>query len=74
MNTSTITLKGIQVKSLKKAKKLSKALSIIEEECGIHSVKITIKDSFICPDIKLSELSTTPMEELVADIFLQLKQ
>ena len=65
---SEIILKGIQIKSLKKARKLAKALEVIEEECGIHHVKIVIKDCFVCGWIDLEKLNKTPMERLLRDI------
>ncbi len=68
-----IILKNLQVKSLEKAKKLAYALNIIEEECGIHEVKITFENFFICPWIKTEDLNNTEMEILVSDIFKQIK-
>lgn len=63
-----ITLEALQIKSLDKARKLAQALNVIEEECGIHQVRITIKDMFICPWIDIEELDKTPMERLLRDI------
>ncbi len=68
-----ITLEGIQIKSLEKAQKLSHALSMIEEECGIAEVKIEIKNSFVCPWIDLEDLKNTEMEKLVQGIFKKIK-
>jgi hypothetical protein len=48
-----IILNGLQIKSIEKAYKLSDALSVIEEECGIREVKITLKNIFICAWIDL---------------------
>lgn len=64
-----IILENLQVKSLKKAKKLAKALEIIEEECGIHEVEIKIDSFFICPWIEMDKLNSTEMEKLLADLF-----
>ena len=64
-----ITLEALQIKSLDKARKLAQALTIIEEECGIHEVRITLKDMFICPWIGTDQLNETPMEKLLRDIF-----
>lgn len=64
-----IKLENLQVKSLKKARKLAKALEIIEEECGIHEVEISIKGFFICPWIKLNKLNSSGMEKLLAGLF-----
>ena len=63
-----ITLEGLQIKSLEKAKRLSYALSIIEEECGIKQVKITLKNMFICPWIDVEKLNETYMDRLVRDL------
>jgi len=66
-----IILHGIQVKSAEKARLLAKSLDVIEKECGIRQVDITIEDSFICPDIDGWCLGT-PMERLLNDIFKQI--
>lgn len=66
-----IKLSNLQIKSLEKAKKVAAALTIIEEEAGIHEVRITIDDCFICPWIDLNELNATPMERLLQPIFKQ---
>ena len=69
-----IILKGLQIKSLDKARKLAHALNIIEEECGIGNVKITFKNIFVCKWIKLNKLNKTEMECLVRDLLKQLKK
>ena len=69
-----ITLEGIQIKSLKKAQDLSEALSIIEEECGIHECLITISDIFLCPEIDLSHLNRTSMENLLRGILEDIRK
>lgn len=71
MQKSEIILKGIQVKSLKKAKRLAYALDIIEQECGIKNVKITIKDVFFCHWINKKKLNKTHMERLLRDLFIK---
>ena len=63
-----IILESLQIKSLDKARKLAQALTVIEEECGIHEVKIELKDIFICPWIDTDQLDGTPMEKLLRDI------
>ena len=73
MKQPEIILDGLQVKSLKKAKKLAKALNVIEEECGIKQVRITLKNMFICPWINLKKLQDTDMERLLRDIIYKLK-
>jgi len=65
---SQIILKGLQIKSLDKARKLAYALNIIEEECGIKEVKITFIDTFFCPWINESSLCETEMECLIRDL------
>ena len=67
-----IVLNGIQIKSLVKARRLAAALSIIEEECGVRQVKITITDSFVCSWLDIDELEkpegASEMEKLLAEI------
>lgn len=70
---SKISLSNLQVKSIEKARRLAKALEIIEEECGIHEVEISIDGFFVCPWIKISELQLTEMEKLLAELFLKSK-
>jgi len=65
---SKIVLKGLQIKSLKKAKKLAYALNLIEEECGIKNVEIKFKDTFVCCWIDFKKLNGTEMEKLIRDI------
>lgn len=65
---SKIILKGLQIKSLEKAKKLAYALNIIEEECGIRDTKIILKDVFICAWIENEKLNETEMECLIRDL------
>lgn len=55
----------MQVKSLKKAKKLAAALSIIEKECGIRDIEIIIDNLFVSPDIDLAKLNNGNMEKLL---------
>jgi len=64
-----IIIEALQIKSIDKARRLAQALSIIEEECGIHEVKIEFKDIFVCPWIDMDQLNNTPMENLLRDIF-----
>lgn len=66
-----IKLENLQVKSLEKAKKLARALEIIEEECGIHEVEISIDGFFICPWIELHKLDDSGVEKLLAGLFLK---
>ena len=63
-----ITIEALQIKSLDKARKLAQALSVIEEECGIHEVRLELKDIFVCPWIDIDQLNNTPMEKLLRDI------
>jgi hypothetical protein len=66
-----IKLENLQVKSLEKAKKLAKALEVIEEECGIHEVEISIDGFFVCPWIELHKLDDSGMEKLLAELFVK---
>ena len=68
-----IIIKNLQVKSLGKAKKLSRAIEIIEEECGIHEVEIVVDNIFVCPWIELSSLDGSGMEKLLAGLFFKQK-
>lgn len=70
---SEIILKGMQVKNIEKAKKLAYALSIIEEECGIKYVRITIEDMFFCEWIDKTKLNDTEMEKLLSDLITKIK-
>ena len=71
---SKISLSNLQVKSLEKAKKLARALEIIEEECGIHEVEIAIDNFFICPWIELGQLQSTEMEKLLVELFIKTRK
>lgn len=66
-----IVLSGLQVKSLAKARLLAKSLQVIEEECGIHEVRITVNNLFVCPWINLASLNRTPMEKLISGLLLK---
>lgn len=68
-----IKIKNLQIKSLEKAQKLAAALQVIEEECGIHEVKITMSNIFVCPWINLSELQNTEMEKLLSELIFKIK-
>lgn len=68
-----IILENLQIKNIHKAKKLAKALEIIEEECGIHEVEITISSFFVCSWIDLSKLQSSNMEKLLAELFIKSK-
>ena len=63
-----IRLDGVQIKSLRIARKICKALDVIEEVGGIHSTRITVNRLFVCPDIDLTKLNRTPMERLVSGL------
>ena len=65
---SKIILDSLQIKSLEKARRLAAALTVIEEECGIHEVKIEINGYFLCEWVDLEKLNQTPMEKLLRDI------
>lgn len=68
-----ITLDGFQIKSLDKAYLLSDALSVIEVECGIKEVKITLKNMFICPWIDLDKLNRNEMDKCLRGIINAIK-
>lgn len=73
MTKSKITFEGIQIKSLEKARIFAEALNTIEIECGVKSVRITIKDLFLCPEINLKDLNKTTMERLLQKIFKDIR-
>jgi hypothetical protein len=66
-------LEGIQIKSIEKFKRLAAAVNVIEEECGIHEVTITLKDIFFCPWIDVEQCRETHMERLLIDLIRRLK-
>lgn len=66
MKQSKIILRNLQVKSTKKALILVKCLEMIEEECGIEEVEITVNNIFWCPWIDNDIISkSSPMGELI---------
>jgi len=69
-----IMLEGIQIKSVEKFKRLAAAVCVIEEECGIHEVTITLKNIFFCPWIDVEQCRETHMERLLIDRVRRLKQ
>ncbi len=73
-NGSKITLEHIQIKSVKKARRLAKALNILEIECGIQSVEFELRNSFVCPDVKLWKLGRTPMERTLKKLIRQYRK
>ena len=69
MKQSEIIIKNMQIKSIEKLKILSKNLDELEKELGIHQVKITIQDTFICPDIEIDKLDIEqPMNMLLVEL------
>jgi hypothetical protein len=68
MKRAKIILDSMQLKSLRSARKLAKALTIIEEECGIKQVRLILKDCFLCGWTDFEKLDRTPMERLIRDI------
>ena len=72
MHRSEIILKNCQIKSLEKARKVAKLLSLLEEETGIRETRITLDGLFICPWIDLAELNKTEMEIVLRDIILKI--
>jgi hypothetical protein len=74
MPRSEIIVKNCQIKSLEKFRKVSKCLSIIEEEIGIKEVKITFENNFVCPWIEWEEWEKTPMEELLIELIDKIRK
>lgn len=73
---SLIHLENLQVKSLEKAKLLCSLLDTMEKEFGIHSVRISFKNNFLCPDVDYTALtkSDDPMERLIGGMMIQLNK
>ena len=69
-----IILENLQIKSIDKAKALAAALTVIENECGIHEVEITLKNPFICPWINKRDLNETEMEILLCGLLESLSK
>ena len=67
----SIQFKGIQIKSIEKARIFAYHLEQIEKEFWIRTGKIGLEDCFICPDItdnELNSLNNTAMERCVRTI------
>lgn len=67
---------GIQIKSDEAFRRFAKAVSEIEEVCGIHQVTVSMEDPFICPWIGIDEDWFTPvtrMEKLLVDLIRGMK-
>ena len=71
---NNITLRGLQIKNIDKARKLAAAINTIEEECGVYHVEISLKDIFICEWIDLEELNGTEMECLIRDLLIKIRK
>ena len=71
-NKSQIIIKNMQVKSIQKLIKLSSIFDEIEKEFGIHTVKITLRNCFICVDIKNDlakyNFGSTPMQRTILEV------
>ena len=72
LNRSEIVLKNVQIKSLRIARKIAKAIGEIEEVGCIHSTLITINGCFVCPDFDIEELNRNQNECDLRDILKQL--
>ena len=74
MKTSLIHIENCQIKSLETALSVAHHLDQLEKTIGIHSVRISFKDCFICPDIDLTVLSNSsvPMEKLIGGLFIKM--
>ena len=70
----TICLDGGQLKSLAAARDVAKGIGLIEAAWGIHAVKLTLKDCFICCDVDWRALNGSPEEDDLRSIILQLKR
>lgn len=72
-NESEITMRNLQIKSIRAFQELAGGLQKIEENCGIRETRITLESScFVCPDLKHDVLEMnhpTPMGKLLVDLF-----
>lgn len=60
---------GIQIKSLEAFRTFANAVDTIEGTVGIHSVRISMEEIFVCPDIVFEEIvELTPMEKLLIEL------
>ena len=73
LRRSKIILDSVQFKSLNVCKKAAEGIDLIEEFTGIHSVRIVVMNSFVCPDINLDKLNKTPTEKLLSTILKDLR-
>lgn len=71
---SKIILKHIQIKSLKKARKLARHLDKIEKNVGIQSVAFELRNSFVCPDVEIEKLNKTPMEKTLRKLIKEYRK
>ena len=68
----TIIIDGGQLKSLEAARKVAKGIGLIEAAWGIHSVRVTVKNCFICCDVDWRSLNDTPEEVLLQSLIQEL--
>ena len=69
---SSIVLKNLQIKSENTFHELCKAISIIEEQCGVYEVDIIIENIFFCPWINMDNCYNTYMERLIIGLINKL--
>jgi hypothetical protein len=59
---------GIQIKSIESFRLFSASVQAIEEQTGIHQVRITLDNIFFCPWIDKNQCRETHMEQLLIDL------
>jgi hypothetical protein len=67
---SHITFDELNIKCKEHLDIFIECLDYIEKKCCVWTTKITIKNSFICPDIK-EPLHKTEMEKIVWQIIIK---
>jgi hypothetical protein len=68
-----LSFTGIQIKSEECFHRLARAVQEIEEQVGIHQVKIELKNIFFCPWIDTEKCKETPMEKLLIGLIEKLE-
>lgn len=67
-----IRISNCQIKSVEKLRIVAQCLDTLEKEVGIHTVKITLKNIWVCRDIQQDlarvDFGRTTMERRVLEI------
>lgn len=74
LHKSEIVFRNINIKSIAKLRLLASLIEKIEEEVCIWVTKITIENSFVCPDIDIEHFNNTPMEKVIKEIVTKIRK